>query len=188
MQPPSEHENGLTENDAGGGPDPLAGQRGQVRPRTAGLLAAGFAIGAVTIGTMSLTLGPDPPSPVEPIRLGGPDERERSRDGSRGGKRDEGARGRGAGQDERPARRRRGPAQRSGAAPAPPAADGQPSAPAPPPAATPRPAPLAPTPSPRPRPQPQAPQPQPAPAPLPPPPADDDDDDDGDGDDLGGDD
>jgi hypothetical protein len=172
-QPPNEHENPLTGDDAAGKSRRPAGESGQVRPRTAGLLAAGFAIGAITIGTMSLTLSPDAPPPVKPVQLGGPDERDRSRDENPGRKRREGdgARRRPAGQGDRRARRMAAP--REDTAPASPPAGGRQSAP--PPTASPRrPARPGPAPQPQPQPQPQEPQPQPQPQPQPPPPADDD--------------
>jgi hypothetical protein len=186
--PPHQHENGLTGGDSSGGPG--AGQRGQVPPRTAALLAAGFAIGALTIGVMSLTLSPDDPPPVKPIQVGGPDERDPSRERPGERRRDPAERRRQGDGRERRARPRRRPA------PAPPQTGRAPSAPADPPAAAappgppaasqPAPPPARPAPRPRPRPAPP-PQPQPPPAPAPPPPPAGDDDDDG-GDDPGEDD
>jgi hypothetical protein len=146
----NDHEIHLTEG--------ASGESGAVPPRTAALLAAGFAIGAVAVGLMSLTLSPADPPAVRPIKLKAPDRQDRSgeRDGSR--------------------ERRRNQEQRLPERIVPPApADRQDAAPTPPPASAPRPEPPAARPSPptRSRPQPR-PEPRLQPVPTPPPPAEDD--------------
>jgi hypothetical protein len=151
------------------------------------LLAAGFALGAVTIGSMSIALTPGDPPEVRPIELKGPVDRERS-----GERSDRERRRRGAERPERRRREIRGQATPSAPQarrhtprrPAPPA-----SAPAPPPPQT-RPSPTRPQPRPAPprEPQPQpTPPPQPAPTPPPPPPPADTDDDAAGDDEIGGD-
>lgn len=157
---PDEHENRLTEG---------------VRPRTAALLVAGSIVGALGIGTMSLTLSPADPPAVEPIQVGSPTERDRSLDGEAG--RDRVDPRRRAEKRARLARQQR--RARRGGRTAPPAA--QPAQPSPGPAMPraapmPRPAPARPSPPPRRESQPRSPpRSAPQPQPVPPPPADDDD-------------
>lgn len=181
-----EHENRLTEGGPGGGGRARTGELGNVRPRTAALLVAGFAIGALTIGAMSLTLSPADPPAVDPIEVGSPDEHDRSGDRDPG--RDSLDSPRRAERRARLARQQR--RARRGGKPAPPVPQVEQQSPGP---ATP-PAPAAPRPSPPPagpsppatrgEPQPRSPpQTLPQPQPLPPPPADDDDA--GEGHDLG---
>jgi outer membrane biosynthesis protein TonB len=165
-----DHENAFTQR--------ASGARGSARPRTAALLAAGFAIGAVTIGTMSLALSPADPPAVRPIELMGPADEGRSGDRSERRERRRGT--------ERRERVRR--QARRGVAPPAPETRQQPRQEAPPsssPAPAPSPAQPSPPPGSEPEPQPApAPQPQPAPAPPPPPAEDDNNDPD---DDSGGD-
>jgi hypothetical protein len=161
-----DHENGLIE----GVP---RGEVGALAPRTMGLFAAGFVLGAVAIGFVGIVVTPVDPPAVRPVELRSPDQSDRSRDGA-DRRRDRPQRRRGSGRRER-AR------PRGSATPAQPRARGQARVQPIPPATAPRPGSTAPrsTPAPRrqprPRPAPSAPAPaQPAPVPTPAPPADDD--------------
>ncbi len=163
-----DHENDLIEAAPGGG------ESGALAPRTMGLFAAGFVLGAVAIGAVGIVVTPPDPPSVRPVELRSPDQSDGGGDGA-DRRRDRSERRRGSGRRE-PGRSR---------APATPQARGQTNVRPTPPAATPRPRTTAPRPTPAPRPQ-QQPQPQPAPpapapaqpAPTPPPapPADDDPD------------
>ena len=178
-----DHENGLIEGvpRRGGGDGVHRRERGAVAPRTVGLFATGFLLGAVAIGSMGIAIAPHDPPAVRPIELRSPDDRDHAGNGDGADRR----RDRSERRRDR-AQRRRTPDRSSPTVPVPQARQQSPAQPAPPTAAprTRTPAPRErPTPSPRPQPQPTPTAPAaPTPAPPPAPPADDDDDDGGDDD------